>query len=35
MNNVNILNVVYNYIDKNKQIVGNWIHVTNTGPLLQ
>ena len=32
MNNVAILNVGYNYIYKNKQWVGNRIHVTNTDP---
>ena len=30
MNNVAILNCLYNYIYKNKQGVGNRIHVPNT-----
>ena len=33
MNNVAILNCLYNYIYKNKQGVGNRIHVPNTDPL--
>ena len=32
MNNVAILNVLYNYIYKNKQGVGNRIPVPNTDP---
>ena len=32
MNNVAILNFLYNYIYKNKQGVGNRIHVPNTDP---
>ena len=34
MNTVAILNFLYNYIYKNKQGVGNRIHVPNTDPLL-
>ena len=34
MNNVAILNFGYNYIYKNKQGVGNLIHVPNSDPLL-
>ena len=34
VNNVAILNILYNYIDKNKHGVGNRIHVPNTDPLL-
>ena len=33
MNNVAILNFLYNYIYKNIQGVGNRIHVPNTDPL--
>ena len=28
--NVAILNIRYNCIDKNKQVVGNWVHMRNT-----
>ena len=34
MNNIAIFNFLYNYIDKNKQGVANWIHVHNTDLLL-
>ena len=34
MNNVAILNFLYNDIYMNTQGVGNWIHVPNTDPLL-
>ena len=32
MDNVAILNLLYNYIDKNKQGVGNWLQVPNKTP---
>ena len=34
INNCAILNFVYNYIDKNKPGVSNWINVPNTDPLI-
>ena len=34
LKNVAILNCLYHYIYKNKQGVGNRIHVNNTDPLL-